>query len=199
MNDKFSAPWRIVATTCLALLLACQTVTAIPADPAPKRVKQADGTYITVVMRGDEHGHACFAVDGTPLRYNRQTGMMEQTTREKAWVAGMTTKGALSRVARYRRDEQQQDGEPYIHPLINHFPTHGSQKTLVLLLEFSDLKFTSISDPKAFYTRMLNEEGFTYENGANGSARDFYRQTSMEQFDPEFVVAGPILLPKEAT
>lgn len=198
-RNHHSRCWRIVALACCALLLTTQTVQAIPADPAPKRVKQADGTYITVIMRGDEHGHACFAEDGTPLLYNRQTGMMERTTLEKAWMKGMTTKAASSRAARFRRAEPLPEGEPYTHPLINHFPTHGKQKTLVLLLEFSDVKFTSISDPKAFYTRMLNEEGFTYDNGANGSAHDFYTTASTGQFDVEFVVAGPILLPREAT
>lgn len=191
-----SSVWQNAVVVCLGLLLNCQTAAAIPADPAPKRIRQADGSYITVVVRGDEHGHACYAEDGTPLLYNRATGMMEPTTLDKAWKKG------IKRQLPKREKRGRAAGtalSSYAHPLINDFPTQGHQHTLVFLLEFSDTKFSSMSDPKDFYTRMLNEEGFTHSNGANGSARDFYRQTSMNQFDPEFVVVGPIVLSEKAT
>ena len=196
MRKMISSVWQNAVVVCLGLLLNCQTAAAIPADPAPKRIRQADGSYITVVVRGDEHGHACYAEDGTPLLYNHATGMMEPTTLDKAWKKGM--KRQLPK--REKRGRAAGSAlSSYAHPLINDFPTQGHQRTLIFLLEFSDTKFSSMSDPKDFYTRMLNEEGFTHSNGANGSARDFYRQTSMNQFDPEFVVVGPIVLSEKAT
>ena len=88
MRKMISSVWQNAVVVCLGLLLNCQTAAAIPADPAPKRIRQADGSYITVVVRGDEHGHACYAEDGTPLLYNHATGMMEPTTLDKAWKKG---------------------------------------------------------------------------------------------------------------
>lgn len=81
--------------------------------------------------------------------------------------------------------------------LINNFPSHGVQHSLVILAQFSDCPFTTVgSNPKQFYTDMLNKEGFTYSNGANGSARDFYVASSNGEFRPTFDVVGPVTLPK---
>lgn len=83
--------------------------------------------------------------------------------------------------------------------LISDFPTIGRQKSLVILIQFSDVKFSSIDNPHQFYDDMLNKEGFTWSNGANGSARDFYLQSSNRLFDPDFTVVGPVTLSNKAT
>lgn len=83
--------------------------------------------------------------------------------------------------------------------LISDYPTTGRQKALVILFEFSDVKFASVDNPYQYYNDMLNQEGFTWSNGANGSVRDFYIKSSMGLFDPHFVVEGPVTLPNKAT
>ena len=40
---------------------------AIPAKPGKTVVRQADGTYVTVVLHGDEHSHFTTTVDGYTL------------------------------------------------------------------------------------------------------------------------------------
>ncbi|MCH5237907.1 MAG: M6 family metalloprotease domain-containing protein [Muribaculaceae bacterium] len=75
---------------------------------------------------------------------------------------------------------------------ISDFPSMGHQKTLVVLVEFENKKFSTIPDAYSFYNSLLNEEGFTHQNGANGSARDYFLKCSDGQFSPEFVVVGPI-------
>lgn len=72
------------------------------------------------------------------------------------------------------------------------FPSNGSPRALVVLVEYQDKAFT-MNDPKDFYTRMLNEEGFA-EYGATGSARDFYVENSGGVFTPQFDVYGPVKL-----
>ena len=80
---------------------------------------------------------------------------------------------------------------------INNFPTQGVQHSLIILAEFSDCPFTTVGDnPLQYYRDMLNKEGFTFSNGANGSARDFYVASSNGKFLPTFDVVGPIVLPK---
>ncbi|MDE5727239.1 MAG: M6 family metalloprotease domain-containing protein, partial [Duncaniella sp.] len=73
-----------------------------------------------------------------------------------------------------------------------HFPASGKQKGLVILVEYKDVKMT-LSNPYDYFYRMLNEEGFS-SYGGTGSARDFFLESSMGQFDPEFDVYGPVTL-----
>ncbi len=71
------------------------------------------------------------------------------------------------------------------------FPTTGRMKVLILLVEYQDARYTYSHDRM---DRFFNQKGYNDDN-ATGSANDFFMQTSYEQFDPEFVVVGPILLP----
>lgn len=208
----------------LALLsmLAAPAALAIPADPQPKKMLQPDGTYITVIMRGDEHAHMLLADDGTPLFFNTKSrafeyatlknntitgsGLMarnanERDAKAKAFVSKMDTK-AMERAVmakwQIKNGAQPRRAAKTAGPariLINDFPSKGKQKSLVILWEFSDEGFTSISEPKQFFTDLLNKPGFTWEGtGINGSARDFYIDASNGQFQPDFTVYGPVKL-----
>ena len=99
-------------------------------------------------------------------------------------------------VARHRTARRARQQVPSQF-LINDFPTTGTQRSLVILVQFDDDKFTSVDDPYEYYYNMLNQEGFTHANGANGSARDFYHDCSNGQFDPQFDVVGPVTLSRE--
>lgn len=79
---------------------------------------------------------------------------------------------------------------------ISNYPTLGERKALVLLVEFEDVKFSSVPDAGIYFNALLNEPGFTHDNGADGSARDFYIASSDGRFLPNFVTVGPIGLPK---
>lgn len=203
----------------LILAAIAQGASAIPADPTPKKVKQPDGTYLTVLMRGDEHAHLFYTEDGYPLFYNIKTNGFEYANLTNGTIAGC---GIVAK----NKSERSEEAQKYLSSLnvkeietasftkkkstrlnapkrseylISDFPTTGKQKSLVILFDFNDTKFTSIDDPKQFYTDMLNKEGFTWSNGADGSARDFYMQSSNNLFDPEFVVVGPVTLSRNAT
>ncbi|MCM1521768.1 MAG: M6 family metalloprotease domain-containing protein [Muribaculaceae bacterium] len=76
----------------------------------------------------------------------------------------------------------------------SHFPATGKQKGLVILVEYTDVKM-SVSDPHDYFTRMLNEEGFS-SYGGTGSAKDFFLEVSGGKFDPDFDVFGPVTLPQ---
>ncbi len=211
--------------TVAAALSAANMAKAIPADPQPKRMSQPDGSTVTVMMRGDEHCHLTYTTDGKPLFYNTKTGAFEYATMRGGRLSGsgLTARDADRRTAADVVFLRNQDTEgiekaamrayAYTEPRlqkssagtprrirINDFPTTGRQKTLVILWEFSDQGFTSVSDPKAFFNGLLNTEGFSWEGtGINGSAHDFYRTASSNMFDPDFVVMGPVKLSHSAT
>lgn len=72
------------------------------------------------------------------------------------------------------------------------FPGKGEPHAIVVLVEYTDIKF-DIDDPNDYFTRMLNEEGFS-DFGGTGSARDFFVSNSNGQFKPTFDVYGPVPL-----
>lgn len=215
-----------------SLLVVCfvQTTFAIPAYPKPLKVKQADGSWLTIQMRGDEHGHYVLTSDGIPLVFNarqknyeyadwkdgkvqasgiKAAEASERTAKVKAFVKSQDKSAILESFKRARLQQLQQtlssrrnvslkaSSNPQKEKL-NNFPTIGEVHSLVILVQFADTKFSTVgSDAHQFFNNMLNEPGFTYSNGANGSARDFYLNSSNGRFQPQFDVIGPVTLPEK--
>ena len=207
-----------------------QTTFAIPAYPKPLKVKQADGPWLTIQMRGDEHGHYVMTSDGIPVVFNarqrnyeyadwkdgkvqasgiKAAEASERTAKVKAFVESQDKSAILESFKRARLQQLQQtlsarrnaslkaSSNPQDEKL-NNFPTIGEVHSLVILVQFADTKFSTVgSDAHQFFYNMLNEPGFTYSNGANGSARDFYLNSSNGRFQPRFDVIGPVTLPEK--
>jgi M6 family metalloprotease-like protein len=215
-----------------SLLVVCfvQTTFAIPAYPKPLKVKQADGSWLTIQMRGDEHGHYVLTSDGIPLVFNarqknyeyadwkdgkvqasgiKAVEASERTAKVKAFVKSQDKSAILESFKRARLQQLQQTlsfrrnaslkaGSNPQKEKLNNFPTIGEVHSLVILVQFADTKFSTVgSDAHQFFNNMLNEPGFTYSNGANGSARDFYLNSSNGRFQPQFDVIGPVTLPEK--
>ena len=207
-----------------------QTTFAIPAYPKPLKVKQADGSWLTIQMRGDEHGHYVLTSDGIPLVFNarqknyeyadwkdgkvqasgiKAVEASERTAKVKAFVESQDKSAILESFKRARLLQLQQTlssrrnaslkaGSNPQKEKLNNFPTIGKVHSLVILVQFADTKFSTVgSDAHQFFNNMLNEPGFTYSNGANGSARDFYLNSSNGRFQPQFDVIGPVTLPEK--
>lgn len=91
--------------------------------------------------------------------------------------------------------EQEEDFPLYgLFPGVK-FPSTGECRGLVILVEYQDTKYT-LTDPHDYFSRLLNEEGFS-EYKATGSARDYFIDQSMGQFVPQFDVYGPVTLSRE--
>lgn len=217
-----------------------QATFAIPAYPKPLKVKQADGSWITIQMHGDEHGHYVMTSDGIPLVFNAQlrnyeyadwkngevqasgikaTEASDRSAQVKKFIESQDKSAILESFKRARLQQLQQAfaaRRNAVSPLpavpsqvsrsssnpqeekLNNFPTTGEVHSLVILVQFADTKFSTVgSDAHQFFNSMLNEPGFTYSNGANGSARDFYVNSSNGKFQPQFDVIGPVTLPKK--
>lgn len=72
------------------------------------------------------------------------------------------------------------------------YPSTGSPKGLILLVEYSDVKFT-LPNPGTYFNDMINKPGFS-ENGGTGSALDYFKTQSNGVFVPSFDVLGPVTL-----
>ncbi|MBR4784252.1 MAG: M6 family metalloprotease domain-containing protein [Fibrobacter sp.] len=72
--------------------------------------------------------------------------------------------------------------------------TMGESNVLVILVEFSDIKFLS-STPQQDFLRYMNEDGYS-ENGMRWSVREYFVKNSMGVFKPTIDVAAPVTLSK---
>ncbi|MGM9853011.1 MAG: M6 family metalloprotease domain-containing protein [Muribaculaceae bacterium] len=78
----------------------------------------------------------------------------------------------------------------------SNFPRTGKIKGLVILVEYTDVKFNSgyKTDAKTYFNDLLHKEGFSEYKGT-GCATEYFRAQSNGLFDPEFDLYGPVTLP----
>ena len=157
-----------VAAALLALVAG-----AVPAVPVPVRYTQPDGTVVEVRHLGDEYFH-----------YSTIGGRVVALGEDGFWHPAQMPSAAKGVKLRQNAVRSMQKKL--------HAPGHGSKHFLVLLVEFSDLKFT-VQNPNDAFSRMLNSEGYS-ENGGTGSAADYFRDNSNGVFSPIFDVLGPVTL-----
>ncbi len=88
-----------------------QTTFAIPAYPKPLKVKQADGSWLTIQMRGDEHGHYVLTSDGIPLVFNARQKNYEYADWKdgKVQASGIKAAEASERTAKVKAFVKSQD------------------------------------------------------------------------------------------
>lgn len=105
--------------------------------------------------------------------------------------ANRAAAAAATRKAPAKASEAPQYG---IGLFTNNYPRTGEVKSLVFLVEYQDVKFTTANAHDVF-TRQLNESGYS-DYGATGSARDYFLKQSDSIFNPHFDVFGPVTLPQ---
>lgn len=190
---------------------------AVKAYPGLITKVQADGSTISFYVYGDENfnyatsedGYLLLEVDGV-FEYAtfdvsasikslgvKANNVIERTASENAFL--YTQFKASDLIGNLKVEEYNAEKIKRVAPqkrLGASFPLKGDPKSLVILVNFTDVKFTS-SKAKEDYSRLLNETGYS-ENGATGSARDYFRASSNGVFEPNFVVVGPYNLPRDS-
>ncbi len=163
------------------LLLLCFSLSlnAKPAYRGGVNVTQPDGTTLTIYQHGDEHFHYLTLADGTWVQ-KQANGFY--THIEALSLAEVRTKHKEARMRRLPAQTQQA------------YPLNIAPRGLVILVNFSDVKMDAANTREAF-DRMLNSADYT-ENGATGSARQYFIDQSRGQYQPHFDVVGPVDLPE---
>lgn len=111
---------------------------------------------------------------------------------EQRAVKARARRGMMSRrTAPMREAGEEITAGPGLFPGTS-FPSIGEQRAIVILVEYTDVKF-QIADPFDYFSRMLNEENFS-DYGGTGSARDFFIECSGGRFKPQFDLYGPVTL-----
>lgn len=170
------------------LLSFCMLVFALCsyADRAPKGIWQTitlhDGTQVRAELQGDEFAHFWQTSDGECFR--EIPGGFVKTSAEEILNTASERRAMLLGTASNRMGAKGQAHA--VKPILGH------KKGLLILVDFADVKF-SMDDPKTYYERMANEEGYHVGN-QKGSLHDYFRDQSNGKFILDFDVVGPIHL-----
>lgn len=195
------------------------TAGAVPAKRGLFTVTQPDGSTLRVQRVGDEHLHFLLTEDRQLLTqgedgayyYSNLTADGEVVnTGVLATEASLRTEAARAVVQSYDRvpvadlrAKRMQSRRAVASRAIEqsgmgrftgNFPRTGKVRGLVILVQYSDVKFT-LKDPYTYFNNLLNQEGFSQYN-ATGSARDYFLENSHNLFQPDFDVYGPYTLPQ---
>lgn len=205
-------------------LLCAGMLRAVPAKRLPVKVKQADGTELTIVATGDERFHFYRTLDGVPVAqradgtfcYARLSGEMlvasdviaheadERDADERDFLAAhRVSEEGLRALSAKRNALRNQTIARRRAAVRRGAKAHlgevsgvtGQRRGLVILVNFADKTMYEANDREAF-DRLMNEEGYS-ENGCIGSVSDYFYDQSYGQFDLTFDVVGPVTVSRE--
>lgn len=191
---------------------------AVKMHPAACKVKQSDGTVLTVKSFGNHDFNYFTTTDGV-LLFRQGTDFYvaevddDGMLRPSVFLAHETgartaaEQKAIMAQAKVRFNENMRQNaeraKALREPLGENstlLPHTGTPKVPVILVEFSDEKFT-VSDPKAVFGKYLNgmelfNKTTDPEMGMNfGSVKRYFTDMSFGLFSPDFEVYGPVTLP----
>lgn len=163
----------------LAALCCSLSIFAVPAYKGLVRHTQPDGSTILIRLHGDEFAHWVTDASGKVLEmdadgYYRPASPSLVRSRR---AAGAAKRGRVNAARR----------------AVKRGIASGEKHFLVILVQFSDVKFANESTAQQRFTNLLNQQGYNV-NGGTGSARDFYSDNSHGAFTPVFDVYGPVTL-----
>ena len=220
MKKLFASVLIVVASWAVAY--------AVPAYPGLVTYTQPDGSEVECYLVGDEYSHYMTSEDGYlvaqaangEVQYARLSSNMKiepvgvkassVRVRSVAEIEYLRSAQKVEQIdevlnARYnmQRSASPKMSTPCKAPnavssVKKKFPLQGSPKSLVILVNFTDIKFRSPSTANQDFTDLLNQKGYSY-GGSYGSAKDYFEESSFGQFSPEFVVKGPVDLPHDCS
>ena len=173
------------------LLLITVSVNAIPAKPVKKTLRTADGTLIEVTLCGDEH--FSFYTDNNGNPFVMKGGRLERVTNDEVTATWTALKAERLQLAAQSQVANGVHKAP--RKLGSSGTTVGTQRGLVILMQFTDVPFET-PDPKAYFTKFFNEVGFS-DAGCAGSVRDYFLAQSYNKLTINFDVVGPFTTRRE--
>ena len=126
------------------------------------------------------------------FRENRMKRLREQQSEETSSSIMFQSSAGAPRKANAWGGRGTQTTNWPTRPAFKSVKREGNVRGLVILVQFSDVKFKR-DNAEQEYLDFLNKEGYSNYN-MKGSVRDFFIANSSGKFRPTFDVAGPITL-----
>lgn len=165
----------------VALLLVTVMASAIPAKRGQwSMITLADGTQVKAELCGDEHLH--FMQDSAGNKYVADESGAYHIADMEALVANANTRRAKAVSRRKAKMRKANNNGGY----------HGTKKGIIILVEYTDVKFTT-TNPQATFNDIANKEGYS-EGNFKGCVRDYFAAQSNGDFILDFDVVGPVQL-----
>lgn len=181
-----------ILTLSSALLFSASVCMSMPARQSLITLAAPDGSRISAIQHGDENFHYYVSeTDGALMIREGDTLYPADISGDGRLIKSdimVNATCAMPRLNAARRASNRISG--VVEGTT--FPSFGKRKVAVVLVEYQDVKF-NLADPLDYFTRMLNEEGFS-DYHATGSARDWFIHSSNGIFEPQFDVYGPVTL-----
>lgn len=191
---KFSTLFRRLALTAAVV---CGGMPAGAIAPIPGYVKVAcgDGNTIEARIEGNADFHYYVTRDGARYVIDAESGKLVRTDRTEVELRNRVAEVTEARIAadeQHRARRQAQRVAP--GPIKGNFPTTGTVRGLIVLVEFQDVKFQPGSTQE-YFDKKVNTFGYSGPE-TSGSVVDYFKEQSGGVFTPEFDVVGPLTLPR---
>ena len=206
----------------LTLAVAALTVasaSAIPAKRITRTVAQPDGTTVTVTLTGDEWFHSFVTSDGLTVAltadgravYTDSDGLTQVLAHDPAARDAAEQAFVATNAARISYDAQRKvspmvlarqatadvaprvrmsnsNGRIKIEQEDSQVPHKGVAHVPIILVEYTDIKFRDgAAAAQTFHDFFMGEEV---------SARKYFQDASLGQYDPQFHIIGPVTVSK---
>lgn len=200
-------------------VMLCLGMMAIPAHRGTVRVKQPDGSYVTLRLHGDEWRHyqtttdgytvmkdhrGCFVYaekDAGELKATAQVAhdLTERDDKEQVFLTGIEknlapamSDHATTMCHQIQQIQRQKLASRRAKGARASQYDYSKFKGLIVLVEYKDKSF-SREDYRDIVDDMVNKEGYSGFDDLTltGSVRDYFSDNSYGSFQPEFDVVGP--------
>lgn len=203
------------AAAVSAFLLTAHMALAVPAKPGIHAYPMPDGSTVSVSIVGDEHSRYYLSSDGYVLLPDEKGALRYATTDMKGEITlsdfvaadvprrSPEAKSFLSQLDKSRvlemtesvaLDNMRKSKAKMPSSIVTNYPTTGSPTSMVILVQFKDIKFQT-PNPKEAFTNLVRQDNYTH-GGATGSALQYFKDNSNGVFSPDFEVFGPVTLPE---
>ena len=198
--------YLFTALTVLFVNILIDRSFAVPAYPYPVQITQRDGTVLSVILQGDERIKWAITPDEYALIYNskgvyeyakldasgdmipsgvKARNVSDRSSQDKVFLNSVRKNLIFSP---YQVSAMKQIGAVSVSGAPEKaFPTSGSHKLICILIGYTDKPFTKTQTD---FQNLFNQVGYSTD-GATGSVKDFFSESSYNQFNLTVDVAGP--------
>lgn len=202
-----------ILTFLFVIVLGIVSVNAVPAYPNPIKFKQPDGAIVTVFVKGDEKVHWRETLDGYTLVFNKD-GYLTYAIKDangdlqssNVVVTEIEDRDIVANSLLQGISKREFYSESQVSILLQVWSAYkettskierkgsliGGYKAVCVLAQFPEKQ---LIHSKSDFENLMNGIGYN-GYGASGSVKEFFLETSYNQFNLTIEIVGPYTTPE---